>query len=472
MIRVMPTVDLLTHGRARAALLAVSLCVSAAGPLALAPVVDAHVPSASALKSDAEKATIKAVKTRLPNGHRHGLTPPRTPVKVKVTSCKQRAAHGVLAAFKCSWNAHGELAGRVPLRCNGRATYEVKPAGITGGARCKNITEIQAPLHEARHDVAFGYFEDFSRIDGLYNRAADGGAQLVREGITWTVLQPTEGRSVENWNWSDFDAVYKNALAAGMRPVFTFRNAPCWAAPAPCKPNAPNPVARAHIDDYAYAAAQIAMRYPELAGIEIWFEPNSKIYWGAKPDPAAFSSLVRAAADAVHASGTGAQVYTGGLAPGMASPNKLEYGKFLSKALDAGGVRRADAIAFHAVAEVPFRSPNDPTRGYLGRLRIQIQSLQRALATHHVSRPIVLTQLSYSTGPGEYTEQQQAAALVSSYELVGRLGGVDAAIVSRLLDNGDGSKVAGFGVLHPDRSPKAAYCQLAAAREVPKPAGC
>ena len=34
-------------------------------------------------------------------------------------------------------------------------------------------------------------------------------------------------------------------------------------------------------------------------------------------------------------------------------------------------------------------------------------------------------------------------------------------IVSRLYDIGDGSKVAGFGVLNPNQSPKPAYCQLA-----------
>jgi hypothetical protein len=45
-------------------------------------------------------------------------------------------------------------------------------------------------------------------------------------------------------------------------------------------------------------------------------------------------------------------------------------------------------------------------------------------------------------------------------------------IVSRLLDNGDGSKVQGFGVLRSNGAKKLAYCELAAARGVPKPGGC
>jgi hypothetical protein len=56
--------------------------------------------------------------------------------------------------------------------------------------------------------------------------------------------------------------------------------------------------------------------------------------------------------------------------------------------------------------------------------------------------------------------------------LVRRIVEVPLVIVARLLDNGDGSKVQGFGVLRSDRSPKPAYCELAAARGVATPPGC
>ena len=322
------------------------------------------------------------------------------------------------------------------------------------------------------HDLLFGYFEDFSTTPGLWDDAAAGGANVIREGITWKALQPSPDTPPADWEWSDFDRVYNEALAAGLRPVFTFRNAPCWAAPPPCAENAPNPVAASQLDAYAAAAAQIALRYPQLLAIEIWFEPNSKKFWGATADPATFSAMVGKAAEAIHATGTGVSVYSGGLAPGMADPDKIEYGSFLSQALDAGGIQGADAIAFHAVTETPFTPGDDPTAGYLGRLRIQAQTLKAALAAHGVPKPLVFTQLSYSTGPGEFTEAQQGEALVSSYEVLRRIADVPLVIVSKLLDNGDGSKVQGFGVLRPDRTPKAAYCGLAAARGVPAPPGC
>ena len=53
-----------------------------------------------------------------------------------------------------------------------------------------------------------------------------------------------------------------------------------------------------------------------------------------------------------------------------------------------------------------------------------------------------------------------------------RIPDVNLAIVSRLYDNGDGSKVSGFGVLRPSGAPKPAYCELAAANGVAKPPGC
>lgn len=458
--------------RRTAAALAVALAcaVGAGGPLSQA---GANRPAGAEFKNAAEKKTIKTVKNRLPRDRTPGLAPSHVPVKVKVTSCKQRLAGHRVVAFKCAWNAHGELPGRVLLRCNGKATFVVASKKVKRrGTKCKNLEELQAPLLATPHDVEFGYFEDFSTIGDLWDDAAAGGARIIREGIIWRDLQPTPSRDTSTWNWSDADRVYAAALASGLRPVFTIRNAPCWASPQPCDPGAPTAIDPAYIGDFANAAAEVAKRYPQAYAIEVWFEPNSSIYWGATPDPATFSALVKAAADAVHATGTGIPVWTGGLAPGVAADVKYDYPVFIRQAFDAGGIASADAIGFHAVTEVPFKPGDDPTQGYLGRLRIQIRHLQDAAAEHGFSIPVVLTQLSYSSGPGEYTEAEQAEALVSSYEVTKRIAGVTNVIVSRLLDSGEGTKVSGFGVLRSDRSRKPAYCQLAAARAVPTPPGC
>ncbi len=169
------------------------------------------------------------------------------------------------------------------------------------------------------------------------------------------------------------------------------------------------------------------------------------------------------------------KVYSGGLAPGEASSDKYPYYKYLSDALAAGGVQHADAITFHAVTEVPYQPGKNPTESYLGRLRIQAEWMLKEMRDHHVSLPIAFTQLSYSTGEATYpyTEGQQGEALAASYDLLRHIPDTESVIVSRLYDDGDGSKVQGFGVLHADHSPKPAYCELAAARGVsPAPPGC
>ena len=164
---------------------------------------------------------------------------------------------------------------------------------------------------------------------------------------------------------------------------------------------------------------------------------------------------------------------TGGLAPGEAASTKLEYGEFLAQALERGGIETADAIGFDAVTTTPFTPPSDPTAGYLGRLRVQVQELHARLAAAGRSLPIAIAELAYSTsGPDAYTEEQQAQALVSSLGVLRRIPDVNLAIVSRLYDNGDGSKVSGFGVLRPSGATKPAYCELAAANGVAKPPGC
>ena len=453
-------------------LLALIACVVASP----ASAATKHAQNVSDLKSQAVKATIKAVKHKLPRDRTRGLAPSRQPVKIKVTSCKQELAKKRLRGFKCAWNAHGELRGRVLLRSNGVAKVDAKTSKADVG-KVVNETEVQAPLLKDPHPVDFGYFEDFTQIPGLYDYAAPAasGANIVREGITWKVLQPTEGTPPSKWHWGQFDAFYNTALAEGLRPILTFRNPPCWAAIGPCSDNQPDPPDPAHFDDFAYAAAQIAARYPQAYAIELFFEPNNANMWGGTPDPKAFSTAVGLGADAIHAvPGNTVKVYAGGLAPGDASADKYFYGRYISDALDAGGVQHADAIAFHAVTEIPYQPGKDPTASYLGRLRIQAEWLLSAVQSHGLSLPIAFTQLSYSTGDATYpyTEAQQGKALTASYDLIRHIPDAESVIVSRLYDDGDGTKVEGFGVLHADHSPKPAYCELAQARGVSSAPGC
>ncbi len=446
-------------------------------PAAAGAETKASNPTAQQIKKFKRKAikkVTKAVTKELPVDPTPGLEPPDSQPAIKVVSCKQKKKRGNFAGFKCAWNAHGELPGVVPFKCKGEATVNKNGKRVKRLDPCENAEEVQAPLLATPHDIAFGYIEDFLTYTDLWDDLAASGADTVEHQLAWDVLQPNPGSPPSSWNWAPYDGLYNQSLAAGTRPIWTFLDAPCWAAPPGCDPTRPiNAIDASKVGDYAAAAAEVAKRYPQSRAIEVWLEPNGQFWGAAPPNPKLFSELVGATANAVHATGTGVPVYSGGLAPGAADPSKQEFASFLSDALAAGGIENADAIAFHAVADVPFKPPNDPTVGYLGRMRVQIQDLRSELAADGLATPIAITEFAYSTsGPDSYTESQQADALVSSYEVLRRTPGVPTAIASRLLDNGDGSKVSGFGVLKPNRSKKPAYCQLAAARGVATPPGC
>ena len=460
----------LVRGRAAVVGAALLCIVIAIGPSVSGAAPGPKPAAIKALKKKAVKKTRKAVHRELPGVGIPELASPNSPPTIKVTSCKQRKKHHRFAGFTCSWNAHGEAPGLVPFRCNGKAIFDAKRKKVKRIDRCANRDEAQVPLLASPHELAFGYFETFDVFGDLFDELHNGGAVIARQDLDWPTLEPTPSPPA-SWNWSTYDALYSQFLAAGIRPVWTLLPAPCWAAAnRSCAPGATNPISPAHISDYAAVAAQVAARYPASAGIEVWLEPNSARFWGATPDPQTFSDLVGATVSAVAATQTGVPVISGGLAPGAAASDKVEAGKFLAQALARGGIKSAAAIGLDAVPDVPFKSGSDPTAGYLGRIRILIQTLETAEAAAGASAPIGITELAFST-PG-YSEAQQAEALVSSYQMLRRVAGIPFVIVSKLLDTGDGTKVQGFGVLHSNRSPKPAYCQLATARGVPKPPGC
>ena len=454
----------------------VALALIAAAPAdasTTAPGAAKTKPSAiKTAKKKAVKKTTKAVRAELQSSSEPGLAQPAESPKVKISSCKQLTAGKRLKGFKCSWSAQGELPGLVPFRCAGKAKLKANGRKIKHLDPCNNNLEALAPLLETPHPVAFGYYEDWAVHPDLFDRLAAGGAKIARVNLSWSELQPNQGTAPGNWAWGPSDRNYQSLLAAGVQPVWTLIDAPCWAADGGCAGDI-NPPADNRLADYGAAAAQVALRYPQSAGIEIWLEPNVTDFWGAAPEPNKFSDLVKATSSAVRATGSQVPLITGGLAPGEADPNRLVYGDFLAEALQHGGIETADAIGFDAVTSTPFTSPDDPTAGYLGRLRVQLQDLRSRLAAAGQQRPIAITELAYSTtGDNAYTEDQQAAALDSSYGILRRIPNVSLAIVTRLFDNGDGSKVSGFGVLRPNGSPKTAYCRLAATVGAPKPNGC
>ena len=424
-------------------------------------------------KKKAVKKTTKAVRAELQSSLRARGS--RSPPKAQRSRSRAASSSPSTSAsgFKCSWCGEGQLPGLVPFRCAGKAKLKANGRKIKRLDPCNNNLEALAPLLETPHPVAFGYFEDWPLHPDLYDAsrpAAPRSRALICPGAT---LQPNQGTPPANWDWGPSDRIYQSLLAVGRaarvhvhrRPLLGGRRALCRRH-QPARRQPPRRLRRRGGPGRAPLPA--VGRDRDLARAQ-----RHGLLGRATRSPNTFSDLVKATSSAVRATGSQIPLITGGLAPGEADPNKLVYGDFLAQALQHGGIETADAIGFDAVTSTPFTSPDDPTAGYLGRLRVQLQDLRSRLAAAGQQRPIAITELAYSTtGDNAYTEDQQAAALDSSYGVLRRIPNVSLAIVSRLFDNGDGSKVSGFGVLRPNGSPKTAYCRLAATVGAPKPNGC
>ena len=162
--------------------------------------------------------TKKAVKKSLPGARTQGLSKPPSPPKIKVGNCARSPKRGRPTAFKCRWKVGGELSGRVPVRCTGKATYKVRKKKVTKVSPCKNREERQAPLLAAPHDVLFGYFEDFTTHGNLFGELGASRSNTLLEGIAWKVLQPNPGAPPRRGTGRPYDSVYA-AGACNRRPA-------------------------------------------------------------------------------------------------------------------------------------------------------------------------------------------------------------------------------------------------------------
>ena len=232
-------------------------------------------------------------------------------------------------------------------------------------------------------------------------------------GISWRDLQPNQGSDPSTWNWGPSDRHDRAMLAVGVPPVFTFINAPGWALAGGGGGDF-NPPASNHVGDYGAAAAQIALRYPQAAGIEIWLEPNDTIFWGAEPEPNTFSRPGQG--DHLGRPRDGqpdaADHRRPGARRGRPRTSSSTASSLPRRSSTAGSRPRTRSASTRSPRP---RSPRPTTRppATSAGLRVQVQDLEARLAAAGTARCRSRSPSSPTapTAPGAYTEDQQAAAL-------------------------------------------------------------
>jgi hypothetical protein len=180
---------------------------------------------------------------------------------------------------------------------------------------------------------------------------ASTGARWLRVGIGWGHVESSPGV----YDWAPTDRLVLGARRRGLSMVAVVASAPGWdSAPGchqfECAPADPGPFA-----EFLRVAAQ---RYAPL-GVrdwEIWNEPNHVQFWGPRPDPVAYTELLRRASLALAAVDPGLTVITGGLSPAPNRDGEIAPLTFLRRVYELGGGSYFDAVAHH-----PYQFPSPPT---------------------------------------------------------------------------------------------------------------
>jgi GH35 family endo-1,4-beta-xylanase len=188
------------------------------------------------------------------------------------------------------------------------------------------------------------------------NKELDGiaalGAQWVRLDFDWSVIQPDNSST---FDWSQYDTIVAAAQQRHLHVLGILAYTPQWARSSACSDTAkcaPDPA------QFATFAAAVASRYASqnVHYWEVWNEPNNPGFWAPKPDPSAYTELLKQASTALKKADASAYVVTAGLSPQATTNNSYSPIDFLSAVYKAGAEPYFDAVADH-----PYTFPLSPT---------------------------------------------------------------------------------------------------------------
>lgn len=193
------------------------------------------------------------------------------------------------------------------------------------------------------------YFMTPEEVDVALDTMQAMGVTQFRMFIPWRAVEPTQGV----YNWTDVDKVIDAAEERGMAVLGAVTSTPTWASDvqdsAYGTPRDP--------EDFGDFMGELASRYgagdgdPESARIsayEIWNEPQSFVFWSPKPDPVAYTELLKAGYTAIkEVDPTGTVVggvVTAGLTWGDVNISPVE---FVQTMYESGAAGYFDALSYH-----------------------------------------------------------------------------------------------------------------------------
>ena len=250
--------------------------------------------------------------------------------------------------------------------------------------------------------------------DEMLRLASEAGFDAVVQVFSWFEMEPTR----QEWHWEYPDFVVRAAEHYDLDLIVRLDSLPAWAAEEAAAGQFDS-----LSDDYAAFAGWVAQRYQrQIRGCVVWNEPNLAREWGGRrPDPAAYTELLRRAYEAIKAADPEAWVVSAGLAPtNHQDAEAMDDRGFLEAMYQAGAGAYFDALGAHPYG---FAYPPDAPRGAHDGLNLaRLLDLREIMEAHgDGDKPIWVTELGWTTaGVGEgswltVTPQQQADYLTGAW---------------------------------------------------------
>lgn len=249
---------------------------------------------------------------------------------------------------------------------------------------------IAAPRAEAAlpvRGVAVDVFlhESSDRVLVDIDEAAKLGSTTVRLAVHWSGLEVFGPNEYAQWYLDRLDAALARARARGLKVVLTPVFTPSWASSTGLQNTPPDDVAT-----YGNFVAFLAQRYaPDLAGIEVWNEPNLESFWSTADAAGAYADLVRAAYAAVEAAVPSVPVVAGVLSGADVA--------FLESLYAQGIQGHYDVLSVHIYND--GRHPEeliDPQYAHATFLQ-GLRSLRSTVESHGETKPVWITELGWNT---------------------------------------------------------------------------
>lgn len=316
------------------------------------------------------------------------------------------------------------------------------------------------------------YFMTPDEVEVALDTMQSLGVTQIRIFVPWRAVEPAPGV----YNWSEVDKVVDAAYERGIAVMGAVTSTPTWAS---------------DVQDSAYGAPRdpadfgdfmgaLAERYgagagePETARIsayEIWNEPQSFVFWSPRPDPAAYTELLKAGYTAVkEVDPTGTVVggvVTAGLSWGGININPVE---FVQTMYESGAAGYFDALSYH-----PYNYDWKFGDGFGNQISAvgQLQAMQALMAQYGDGDKTVWTS-EYGLPTSYVSEAQQAEFIDDFMTTWSELDGVGPQFIYSLVDRDSGSTEVEdtWGLFRDDYTPKqaAAVVQAWIAENGPIPA--